>query len=143
MSDFRDLMDLSPPSCSACGLLQARNTGVGCHFLLQGSFWPRDQTPVSCIGRQLLYHWATWETLKYSSSLVAKSCLTLGDPMDCSPPGSSVHGILQARLLEWVATSFSRGSFQPRNQTQVSCIAGRFFTDWVMREAHSYVQNKV
>jgi len=46
--------------------------------------------------------------------------------MDCSLPGSFVHGILQARILEWVAISFSRGSFQPRNQTQVSCIAGRF-----------------
>ena len=61
--------------------------------------------------------------------LVAQLCLTLCDPMDCSPPGSSVHGILQARILEWVAISFSRGSSQPRNQTQVSCIAGKFFTD--------------
>ena len=47
--------------------------------------------------------------------LVAKLCLTLCDSMDCSPPGSSVHGILQARILEWVAISFSRGSFLPRN----------------------------
>ena len=54
--------------------------------------------------------------------------------MDCSPPGSSVHGILQARILEWVAISFSRESSQPRNQTQVSCIAGRFFTNWATRE---------
>ena len=50
------------------------------------------------------------------------------DPMDFSPPGSSVHGILQARILEWVAISFSRGSSRPRDQTLVSCIAGRFFT---------------
>ena len=56
-------------------------------------------------------------------------------PMDCSPPGSSVHGILQARILEWVAISFSRGSSQPRNQTQVSCIAGRCFNLWATREA--------
>ena len=48
--------------------------------------------------------------------------------MDCSPPGSSVHGMSQARILEWVAFSFSRGSFQPRDQTQVSCVAGGFFT---------------
>ena len=48
-----------------------------------------------------------------------------------SPPGSSVHGISQARLLEWVAISFSRGSFWPRDQTQVSCIADRFSTVWV------------
>ena len=64
-----------------------------------------------------------------------KSCPTLGDPMDCSPPGSSVHGILQARILEWVAISFSRGSSRPRNQTQVSSIAGRFFTNWATQEA--------
>ena len=50
--------------------------------------------------------------------------------MDCSSPGSSIHGILQARILEWVAISFSRGSSWPRDRTQVSCIAGRFFTDW-------------
>ena len=67
--------------------------------------------------------------------LVAKLCLTLCDPMVSSPPGSSVHGILQARILERVAIPFSRGSSQPRNQTQVSCIAGRFFTNWATREA--------
>ena len=55
--------------------------------------------------------------------------------MDCSLPASSVHGILQARILKWVAIPFSKGSSQARNQTQVSCIAGRFFTDWAMREA--------
>jgi len=65
---------------------------------------------------------------------VAQSCSTLCDPMDCFLPVSSVHGILQARLLEWVAISFSRGSSQPRDQTQVSCIAGGFFTVWTTRE---------
>ena len=55
--------------------------------------------------------------------------------MDCSPPGSSVHEIFQARILEWVAISFSRGSPQPRDWTQVSCTAGRFFTNWAAREA--------
>ena len=49
-------------------------------------------------------------------------------PMDCSPQSSSIHGILQARIQKWVAISFSRGSSGPRDQTQVSCIAGRFFT---------------
>ena len=66
---------------------------------------------------------------------VAKSCPTLETPVDYNLPVSSVHGILQARILEWVAISFSRGSPQPRNQTQVFCIAGRFFTDWAPREA--------
>ena len=60
--------------------------------------------------------------------LVAESCRTLCDPMDCSPPGFSVHGILQARILEWVAISFSRVSSWPRDWTRVSCIAGWFFT---------------
>ena len=59
---------------------------------------------------------------------IAQSCLTLCDPMDCSSPGSSVHGIIQASILEWVAIPFSRGSSRPRDQTCVSCIAGGFFT---------------
>ena len=102
-----------------------KNTGVGCHFLLR------------CMKVK-------------SESEVAQSCPTLSDPMNCSLPGSSVHGIfharvlewgaitfsmdyivygiLQARILEWVAYPFSRGSSQPRNRTGVSCIEGRFFT---------------
>ena len=57
-------------------------------------------------------------------------CLTLCDPLDYSPPGSSFHGILQARLLEWVPISFSRGSSWPSDWTQVSCIVGRLLNDW-------------
>ena len=69
---------------------------------------------------------------------VAQLCLALCDPMDYV-----VYGILQARILEWVAIPFSRGSFQPRVRTQVFCIAGGFFTSWATREAgllpnHSY-----
>ena len=66
--------------------------------------------------------------------LVALSCPTLCNPMDCSTPGSSVCEIFQARVLEWVAISFFRGSSQPRDQTWVSCIAGRCFTIWAIRE---------
>ena len=69
----------------------------------------------------------TWSTCG-GGGLVAKSCLTLRNPMNCSPSGSSVHGISQAKILEWVAISSSRGSSQSRDQTQVSCIASRFFT---------------
>ena len=65
---------------------------------------------------------------------VAQSCLTLCNPMDCSLPGSSVHGIFQARILEWVAFLFSRRSSRPRDWTQVSCIIGRRFTIWATRE---------
>ena len=70
----------------------------------------------------------------FSHSVMSDSC----DSMDCSPPGSSVHGISQASILEWVTISFSRGSSQPRDQTRVSCIAGRFFTNWATREALSF-----
>ena len=62
--------------------------------------------------------------------LVAQLYPTLCNPIDCSLPGSSVHGILQARILEWVAIFFSKGSSWPRDWTWVSCIAGRFFTIW-------------
>ena len=68
-------------------------------------------------------------------SEVAQSCPTLCYPVECSPPGSSVYGIFHARILEWVAVSFSRGSSQPRDRTQVSCITGRCFNLWATREA--------
>ena len=63
------------------------------------------------------------------------SCVRLCNPINCSLPGFSVHGILQARILEWVAIYFSRGSSWPKNRTQVSCIAGRCSTLWASREA--------
>ena len=85
----------------------------------------------------------SWVTLIVSNfslwkleALVTQSCLILCDSIDCNPPGSSVHEILQSRMLEWVAISFSRGSFWPRNRTRLSCIAGRFFINWTTREAH-------
>ena len=68
---------------------------------------------------------------------VAQLCPTLCDPMDCSPPGSSVCGILQAGILEWVAMLSSRESSQPMDWTHVSHIAGGFFTVWATREASS------
>ena len=67
--------------------------------------------------------------------IIAQSCPTLWDPMNCSLPGSSIYGIVQTRILEWVAISFSRGFSRPRNQTWVSHIAGRLFTTWATREA--------
>ena len=71
-----------------------------------------------------------------SLCLLTYLCLTLCDPLDCNPPGSPVLGISQARILEWVAISSSRGSSQPMDQTHVSwssCIAGKFFTHWAIR----------
>ena len=72
------------------------------------------------------------EAWKWSE--VTQSCPTLCDPVDCSPPGSSVHGILQVRIPEWVAISFSRGSSRSRDWTQVSFVAGRRFNLWATRE---------
>ena len=73
-----------------------------------------------------------WTVLKVK---IAQSCLTLCDPMDYSLPGSSVHGILRVRILEWIDVPFSRGSSQPRDWIQVSRIAGWFFTSWATSEA--------
>ena len=73
---------------------------------------------------------------------MAKSCPTLCDPTDCSLPGPSVHGISQPRILDWVAIFFSRGSSQPRSQTHISHIAGRFFTDWATRKAKLGLKRK-
>ena len=73
--------------------------------------------------------------LEYKWSEVAQSCPTLCNPMDSSLPGSAVHGISQARILEWAAISFSRGSSQSRDGTRVSYIADRHFTIWATREA--------
>ena len=70
--------------------------------------------------------------------LVTQSCPTLCHPMDCSPPGSYVHGINQTKKLEWVAIPFSRESSQPRDRTQVSYTAGRFFIIWATRKVLSY-----
>ena len=74
------------------------------------------------------------EKKEKKESEVTQPCLTLCSSMDCSPPGSSVHGILQARILEWVAIPFPTQSW-----TQVSCIAGRFFTVWATSESESEV----
>ena len=93
------------------------------------------------MGSQRVRHdWATelnWSEYleKWKSVLVTQSCPTLCNPMDYSSPDSFVRGILQATILKWVAIPFFRGSFQSRNQTQISCIAGRFFTIWATREA--------
>ena len=71
-----------------------------------------------------------------SESEAAQSCPTLCNPMDCSLTGSSIYGIFQARILEWVAISFSQRSSQPRDWTWVSCVVGRRFTIWGTREVH-------
>ena len=76
-------------------------------------------------------------TVKYK---VSQPCPALCSPMDCSLPGFSVHGILQARILEWVDVSFSRGFSHPREQTQISHIVGSFFTVWATNKSPIYEQ---
>ena len=75
----------------------------------------------------------------YWVSEVAQSCPTLGDPMNCSLPGSSVHGILQAIVLEWIAIPFSRGSSRPRDRTWVFPTVDRRFTLWATREVSHFI----
>ena len=87
-----------------------KNTGVGCHFLFQ------------CMKMK-------------SESEVAQSCPTPSSPMDCSLPGSSVHGISEVRILKWAAISFSRGSSWFRDWTHVSCIGRHILYHWANREA--------
>ena len=89
--------------------------------------------------------WKTvWQLLKNVNLklrvLVPQACPTLCGPVDCGSPDSSVYGILQARILEWVALPFSRGCPQPRNQIRVSRIVGRFFTVQATKEAPWMVQ---
>ena len=95
---------------------------------------PRTKEPgrLQSMGSQRVRN--NWATNAFTL-LLSVSHSVMANPMDCSPPDSSVHEIFQARILEWVAISFSRGSSQPRDRTRVSCTAGRFFTDWATREA--------
>ena len=90
----------------------------------------------------ILYSPPSYKTLRRARlimrlCMLSQLCPTFCNPMDCSPPSPSVHGILQARILQWVARPSFRDSSQPRDQTQVSCTAGGFFTSQATREAHS------
>ena len=124
-------MDWNPPGSSAHGILQARILESVAIPFSRGSSWPRIFRILYCLSYwRIPLHCG--KPLKWSE--VAQSCLTLCDPMDCSLPGS-IHEIFQARILEWVAISFSRGSSWPRDRTWVSRIAGRHFTVWATREA--------
>ena len=129
VSDSCDPMDWSPPGSSVLGIFQARILEWIAISFSRGSFRPRNWAQVPCIAGTFFTDWAMRE-----AHMSAQSCPTLCDPMDCSPPGSSVHGMLLARILEWVAIPFSRGSFRPRNQTQISYTAGILFTIWVTRK---------
>ena len=102
---------------------------------------PSTATQITCYFFQVFFRFSTCISLNLCVCMHAKSlqlCLNLCNPRDCSPPGSSVHGILQARILEWVAMPSSRGSSQPRDGTHVSyfsCIGRWVFTTSVMWES--------
>ena len=103
---------------------------MGCHFLLQGIFPTQglNLSQPALAGGFFTAEVPGKPPWTYQFSSVTQSCPTLCDHMDCSRLGSSVPEISQARILEWVVISFFRGSSRPRDQTQISCIAGRFFT---------------
>ena len=110
-------------SCSVWALEQ--NQWLWCRALVAHSMCslPRAEIePMSALARRFL--------IIGGCVLVAQLCPTFCNPTYCSPPGFSVHGVLQARILEWIAIHFSRGTSQPRDWTLVSCIAGKFFTVW-------------
>ena len=138
-------MDCSPPGSSVQGIFPGKNSGVGCHFLLQGIFHTQGIEPASSVSPALqadslllthpissnssfyLGHSLFWITILYQfvctvPCSVAQVCPTLYNPVNCSPPGSSAYGSFQARIMEWVAISYSSGSSQPRDQTGISCI---------------------
>ena len=123
-------MDCSLPGSSVHGIFQARILEWVAIFFSRRSSPPRDWTQVSCIVGRHFTIWAFREVSHHSLRQCTKSCLTLATPWTVACQGSSVYGILQARILEWVAISFSGGSSRPRNRTQVSSIAGRFSTNW-------------
>ena len=106
---------------------------------MRGTYFSKYYASPTYDPREVIYY--THITLLKVKMLVAQSCVILCHPMNCSLPGSSVHGTLQARILEWVAIPFSRWSSEFRDRTWVSGIASRFFTIWAMREAllYSYV----
>ena len=117
-----DPMNCNSPGSSIHEILQARILEWVAISFSRVSAQPRDRSHVSCIGWWIPDHWATREALQGGLlccavlCLAAQLCLTLCDPMDRSSPGSSVHVIFQARILEWVAMPSSRGSSQPRDR---------------------------
>ena len=117
---------LYPDKYLLCHLWKQESDGYSWLYSLEDNSWEK-----GIASRELLIFFL-WD---FAEVLVAHLCPTLCNPMDCSLPGSSVHGVLQARIQEWVVILFSRGSSQHRDQIQVSCIAGRFFTIRATRKA--------
>ena len=135
-----NLMDCSLPGSSVCGISQGRILEWVAISLPTGSTWPRDQIQDSHtglshqrmgLGQVWDFKLETWK-VKVKSLSHVRLFVTLWTVAHQAPPSM---GILQARILEWITISFSRGSSWPRDQTQVSHIAGRRFNLWTTREA--------
>ena len=134
-------MDYSLTGSSVHGIFEARILEGVAISSSRGSSQPRDQTCiscVSCIGSRFFTNCTTWEAPIYTECCVlSRFCrvrLCVTDPMDCSLLSSSVHRILQIRILKWVAIPFCRGSSRLRDQTCILCIADRFVTIRATRE---------
>ena len=127
---------VAPQAALVHGIFQARILEWFAVPSSRRSSWPRDGTCVSCVSRRFLTTSATWEA-PWADMRKWKPLthLTLCDPMDYT-----VRGILQARILEWVAMPSSRGSSKTRDQTQIFHIAGGFLTIWASREAQEYLR---
>ena len=152
MSDSCNLVDCSPPSFLSMGFPR-QEPWRSCYFLLQLIILTQGSNSHLLHWSWIIYYWATREATYtcvcvffYITGYYKILCHVLCAPslshvrllatlLECSPPGSCVHGILQAGLLEWFAVPSSRGPSQPRDRTLVSHIAGRFFTIWATREA--------
>ena len=133
---LHDSMDYSPLGFCVYQIVQARILEWVAMSFSRGSSWPRNRTRVSyvsCIGM-----WVFYCSVQFSSVQFNQSCPILCDPMGCSPPGSSVHGISPARIPEWVAMSFSRGSSWPRDQICVSYNSGGL---WPLRQQICHLSN--
>ena len=126
-------------------LHKAVNAGLWLGICWQSNHWALQGNAVNQASETMFPSKVFWLWQLYfstSESEIVQSCLTLCDPMDCSLRGSSVHGVFQARILEWGAISFSRGSSQPRDRTLVSRIVCRRVTVWAARNSPSLI-NKV
>ena len=133
-----DHMDCSLPGSSVHVHSPGKITGVGIDFLFQQIFCIQRWKPGFLHCKQILHHLNHQGEGQFKGSEsegeVAQLCLTLCNPMDCSLPGSSVHRIFQAIVLEWIVISFSRGSSQLRDRIQVSRIVDRRFSVWATRK---------
>ena len=121
-------------------LVKFENHYYNSAFCEQGAVRPRLTRSFLLWGSQIMNEIGA---VKVKKSVVTQSYPTLCYHMDCSPPGFSVPKILQARILEWIAIPFFRGSSQPRVWTRVSCIAGRFFIIWATRDAQKVLINHI